>query len=218
MLFANGRPLRKSPAARVPGHSALEASPLVARLARRTVTAGRSPMSPHNRDSPRRLGNVGSEEAPLGAGLRPPLKRPVRFSRKPLSQRCRTRVQGRNQRDQAYKPVFDDKLALRQVSPPTVAPSLVTMRPDAPHDPAVKLKEEPADMGLTIVPTPTSNDRVDLADQPLRTDWSLTTGALADLVLEVLDGFCTWKRIARSPARPASDLRGLATSEAAGPA
>ena len=40
---------------------------------------------------------VGSEEAPLRAGLRPPLKRPVRFSRKPLSQRCRTRGQGRNQ-------------------------------------------------------------------------------------------------------------------------
>ncbi len=33
---------------------------------------------------------VGSEEAPRGASLRPPLKRPVRFSRKPLSQRCRS--------------------------------------------------------------------------------------------------------------------------------
>ena len=31
---------------------------------------------------------VGSEEVPRGAGLRPPLKRLVRFSRKPLSQRC----------------------------------------------------------------------------------------------------------------------------------
>ena len=98
--------------------------------------------------------NVGSEEAPHGAGLRPPLKRPVRFSRKPLSQRCRTRVQGRNQRDQAYKPVFDDKPALRQVSPPAVAPSLAAMRPNAPHDPAVKLKEEPADMGLAVVTGP----------------------------------------------------------------
>ena len=35
-----------------------------------------------------RLNAVGSEEAPRRAGLRPPLKRPVRFSRKPLSQRC----------------------------------------------------------------------------------------------------------------------------------
>ena len=34
------------------------------------------------------LTGVGSEEAPRGAGLRPPLKRLVRFSRKPLSQRC----------------------------------------------------------------------------------------------------------------------------------
>ena len=156
-----------------------------------------------------RASGVGSEEAPHGAGLRPPLKRLVRFSRKPLSQRCRARVQGWNQRDKAYKPVFDDKLALRQVSPPSIAPSLVAMRPNAPHDPAVKLVEEPPDMGLAVVPAPTSNDRVDLADQPLRIDWSLTAGALADLVLEVLDGFCTWKCIARSPARPASDLRGL---------
>ena len=31
---------------------------------------------------------VGSEEAPRGADLRPPLKRPVQFSRRPLSQRC----------------------------------------------------------------------------------------------------------------------------------
>ena len=31
---------------------------------------------------------VGSEEAPVGACLRPPLKRLVQFSRKPLSQRC----------------------------------------------------------------------------------------------------------------------------------
>ena len=31
---------------------------------------------------------VGSEEAPRRAGLRPPHKRLVRFSRKPLSQRC----------------------------------------------------------------------------------------------------------------------------------
>ena len=31
---------------------------------------------------------VGSEEAPRRAGLRPPLKRPVRFSRMPLSHRC----------------------------------------------------------------------------------------------------------------------------------
>ena len=35
-----------------------------------------------------RFDGVGSEEAPVGAGLRPPLKRLVQFSRKPLSQRC----------------------------------------------------------------------------------------------------------------------------------
>ena len=36
----------------------------------------------------RRVCSVGSEEAPRRAGLRPPLKRLVQFSRKPLSRRC----------------------------------------------------------------------------------------------------------------------------------
>ena len=90
---------------------------------------------------------------------------------------------------------------------PAVAPSLVTMRPKAPHDPAIKLVEEPADVGLAIVPASAANDRVDLVDQLLRTDRSLATGALTNLVLEVPNGFCTRKRIARSPVYPASDLR-----------
>ena len=34
------------------------------------------------------------------------------------------------------------------------------MRPEPPHDPAVKLVEEPADVGLAIVLAPSSNDRV----------------------------------------------------------
>ena len=103
----------------------------------------------------------------------------------------------------------------RSLHPP-LRHRLRTMRPNAPHDPAVKLKEEPADMGLAVVLAPTSNDRVDLADQLLRTDWSLSTGALTDLVLEVPNGSLTRNRIARSPVNPAPDLRGSATSEAAG--
>ena len=83
------------------------------------------------------------------------------------------------------------------------------MRPETPHNPAVKLVEELADVGLAIILAPTSNDRVDLIDQLLRTDRSLAPGTLADLVLEVPDGFYTRNRIARSPANPARDLRGL---------
>ena len=83
------------------------------------------------------------------------------------------------------------------------------MRPETPHDPAVKLVEELADVGLAVILAPTSNDRVDLVDQLLRTDRSLAPGTLADLVLEVPDGFYTRNRIARSPANPARDLRGL---------
>ena len=120
-----------------------------------------------------------------------------------------SKVQGRNQGDQAYKPVLANELALRQPFPASVAPSLVTMRPETPHDPAVKLVEELADVGLAVILAPTSNDRVDLVDQLLRTDRSLAPGTLADLVLEVPDGFYTRNRIARSPANPARDLRGL---------
>ena len=85
------------------------------------------------------------------------------------------------------------------------------MRPNASHDPAVKPVEEPsdmglADMGLAIVPAPTSNDRVDLVDKLLRSDWSPATGALTSLVFEVPDGFLTWERITPSPVKPALDL------------
>ena len=96
-----------------------------------------------------------------------------------------SKVQGRNQGDQAYKPVLVDQLALRQPFPASVAPSLVTMRPETPHDPTVKLVEELADVGLAVILAPTSNDRVDLVDQLLRTDRSLAPGPLADLVLEL---------------------------------
>ena len=120
-----------------------------------------------------------------------------------------TKIQGRNQCDQAYKSVFVDQLARRELFPTHVAPALATMRPNSPHDPAVKLVEELADVGLAVVLAPTSDDRVDLVDQLLRTDRSLAPGTLADLVFEVPDGFFTWNRIARSPAYPALDLRGL---------
>ena len=120
-----------------------------------------------------------------------------------------TKVQGRNQRDQAYQPVLVDQLALRQLFPASVAPALVTMRPKPPHDPAVKLVEELADVGLTVILAPTPNDRVDLIDQLLRADRSFAPGTLANLVFKVPDGFRARNSIARSPANPALDLRGL---------
>ena len=91
---------------------------------------------------------VGSEEAPRRAGLRPPLKRPVRFSRKPLSQRCL--IEGsRKEPNRAGVRVRTRRAA---GAPAAVASrrgaSTETMRPKPPNNPAVKLVEELADIGL----------------------------------------------------------------------
>ncbi len=52
---------------------------------------------------------VGSEEARLRAGLRPPLKLHVRFSRMQLSRRCM--VASRNRRNQSHK-IYQPQLAI----------------------------------------------------------------------------------------------------------
>ena len=62
-----------------------------------------------------------------------------------------SKVQGRNQRDQFDKPVLAVQPTLGQAFPARVAPALVAMRPQPPHDPTVKLVEEPAHMGLAVV-------------------------------------------------------------------
>ena len=152
-----------------------------------------------------RVGGGAPQGWPPSAAQTAPYGFPVSRFHKGVS----SRVQGRNQRNQSYKPVFANQLTLRELFPAGVAPSLVTMRPDASHNPAVKLVEEPTDMGLTVVLAPPTNDRVYLVNQLLRTHRSLTPSPLADLVLEVPEGFCAGKCIARSPANPAPDLRGL---------
>ena len=58
---------------------------------------------------------VGSEEARLRAGLRPPLKLPVRFSRRQLSRRrAFLRCNRRNQSNQIYQPVGGEMIIKRR--------------------------------------------------------------------------------------------------------
>src|SRR5271154_5172949 len=100
----------------------------------------------------RKLAFVGSEEARLRAGLRPPLKLYVRFSRIQLSRSLpRGRCQRRNQLDQVDQPVLAVQLGFRQLSPAAVPPPLESMRPNPPHDPAVEPVEELSDVGSLVV-------------------------------------------------------------------
>lgn len=82
------------------------------------------------------------------------------------------------------------------------------MRPNAPHDPAVKLVEKLADMGLAIVITPSADDRVDLGDQLSSAHRSLSLCTLSDLILEMSDGFLPWERIEASRSDTTADLVG----------
>ena len=98
---------------------------------------------------------VGSEEArPAGAGLRPPLKRYVRFSRIPLSRR-RPRVMrtdGRNQTDKVHQVQLAVERSAGQGLPSPTPPPLVPMRPHATHHPSVELVEELPDVSTLVHP------------------------------------------------------------------
>ena len=151
---------------------------------------------------------AGRRRRPGGAGLRPPPKLDVRFSRIQLSQRRFVGRQGRYQQDKIYKPQLAEKLAVREVSPPRIAPALKPMRPYPPHDPAFEPFEETTDMGLAVIKPPSTNDRIDLSDQIRCCQRSTAPCTLDDLVLEMADGLVTWKSIKLSLTCPATDLAG----------
>ena len=140
------------------------------------------------------------------ARLRPPLKRYVPFSGIPLSQGCLWQRDGRYQRDQVNKTILAVELALGESPVAPASPPLIAMGMDTPNDPAIQPGEERADMGLAKVIAPPADDRVDLIDERLRRHRSLSTGQLADLVLEVVDGLLPWKRIHITPAYADFDL------------
>src|ERR1035437_1648146 len=104
---------------------------------------------------------VGSEVARLRASHRPPLKLYVQFSRIQLSRRLALpRCNRRDQLNQVHQPVLAIQLGFRQLSPATVPPPLESMRPNAPHYPAVEPVEELSDVGSLVVMAPSPQPRV----------------------------------------------------------
>ena len=95
----------------------------------------------------------------------------------------------RNQSDQIYQPKLAIEHRLRQLSPTTVAPAPESMRPDASHDPSVKLVEEFSDVGTLVILAPTSQERVQRFDQLLGRQRCAPLRALPHLILETPDRF-----------------------------
>jgi len=82
----------------------------------------------------------------------------VQFSRIQLSQGCFTLLQRRNQIDQLYKPQLSIQFGIGKPFPTRISPTLVTMRPQSPDNPAIKLVEQLSDMGFAIVIAPSAKE------------------------------------------------------------
>ena len=102
-------------------------------------------------------------------------------------------VQGRNQGNQFHQPELAVQPTLRQPFPAGVTPALLSMRPDAPHGPAVEPVEQAAFPDLAEIPAPSANDRVDVRDQHPSAHRRFAPGTPTVPVLEVLVGLLTGK-------------------------
>ena len=83
----------------------------------------------------------------------------------------------------------------KTIRPTPVTPTLQTLRPETPQNPAVETGEELANVSLAEVKAPAANDRIDLGDDLLGAHRGLAPSATAYLFLEVLDRFRAWIRI-----------------------
>src|SRR3982750_4701998 len=109
------------------------------------------------------------------AGLRPPLKLDVQFSRIQLSRGLfPLSSDGGDHRNQVHEPVLAVELVVRQSSPSTAAPPLEPVRPDPPHQPLIEPVKEPPDVSPLVVVAPPSHDGIELLDQLRGTHRSLT--------------------------------------------
>src|ERR1700757_70878 len=124
------------------------------------------------------------------AGLRPPLKLGVQFSRTQLSRRRSSLSgDGRDHRNQVHKPVLAVELTAWQRSPTAAAPLVVPVRPDPPHQPSVEPVEELSDLGPLVVVAPTTHDGIDLLYQLPSGHRCATSCEPTNLLLEVVDRF-----------------------------
>src|SRR5258705_13045102 len=122
------------------------------------------------------------------ADLRPPHKLDVQFSRIQLSRRrYPLSGDGRDQRDKINKPELAVELTEWQRCPATAAPLAEPVRPNSPHQPAVKLVEELSDVSPLVVVAPTTHDGVDLFYQLLSAHRSVPPREPAYLIPEVMD-------------------------------
>jgi hypothetical protein len=142
---------------------------------------------------------VGSEDQ---AGLRPPLKLHVRFSRMQLSRwrGLRPQAQRRNQRNQADQPQLAAKAPLRKCLPPPAAPQSVMMRPQPLLHPPVEPVEESPHMSAFAILAP-------LADQLRSARRDATPRLPANAALEPVDGLLRRVRVQIPVACPGPDLR-----------
>ena len=104
------------------------------------------------------------------------------------------------------QPVLTVKQRLRQLFPAGVTPVLQSMRPDTPHDPSVKLVEEPSDVGTFVILAPTSQERIQRSNQLLGGQRHAPPRTLPNLILETTDRFVTRIRIEPTRIYPATDL------------
>ena len=100
--------------------------------------------------------------------------------------RLASRLDGRNQEDKTHKAHLGVELTFRELLPTPTSPAFESMRPDASQNPAVETREKLTDVGFVVIEPPSSNDRIDLVDQLLRSYRSLPTGPSPYLILEVL--------------------------------
>src|SRR5438034_11078657 len=107
--------------------------------------------------------SVGSEEARCCASLRPPLKLYVPISGIQLSRRrsgTRVRTKRGYQRDEVHQAKLFIQLRLGQLYPTPGPPPAESVRPNAPHDPAVEFVEERSNVGSFVILSPTSQGRI----------------------------------------------------------
>src|ERR1035437_1652610 len=150
---------------------------------------------------------VGSEVARLRASHRPPLKLYVQFSRIQLSRRLALpRCNRRDQLNQVHQPVLAIQLGFRQLSPATVPPPLESMRPNAPHYPAVEPVEELSDVGSLVVMAPSPQHRIQFLNQLFGLERNASPGKRAHLIHETPDRFLPRDRVQRPRLSTTADL------------
>src|SRR5216684_2688191 len=148
--------------------------------------------------------------ARLGAGLRPPLKLHVQFSRMQLSRRSEFRpgTQRRNQRNQTDQPQLTTKTPSWVLLPPRTAPTSMMMRPQASHHPTIKLVEESPHVGTFVILAPPTNHRIELAGQLHGVKRDAAARLPANRVSKPVDRLLCRIRIQIPAPRAGDDLRG----------